>query len=115
MHGTLNWSSFIMLIRAYAYMCVHTFVIKIIISVCVCVIDIFIAFTFSCSYEENLCDAFFYRHVIVFTPFAATAMGLASICALALHQYCKRRMLLVSVMSEQDRANIQISESSRTN
>ena len=98
-------------------MCVHTFVIKIIVSVCVCVIDIFIAFTFSngSSYEENLRDAYFYRHVIVFTPFAATAMGLASICALALHQYCKRRMLLVSVMSEQDRANIQISESSRTN
>ena len=77
----------------------------------------FITFTFSngCSYEENLRDTLFYRHVIVFTPFAATALGLASICLLALHQYCKRRkMLQVVAMSDQARANIQIGESSST-
>ena len=75
---------------------------------------VFIAFTFSnsCTYQENL-DAKFFRHVIVFTPFAATALGLASICLLALYQHCKRRkMLQVVAMSDQARANIQISESS---
>ena len=65
-----------------------------------------------CTMQENL-DAAFYRHVIVYTPFAATVLGLASICLLALYQYWKRReMLQVVVMSDQARANIQISESS---
>jgi hypothetical protein len=66
-----------------------------------------------CTVEENLRDAAFYRHVIVFTPFAATALGLASICLLALYQYLKRRGMLQAVAtSDQARANIQISESS---
>ena len=66
-----------------------------------------------CTIQEKLRDAAFYRHVIVFTPFAATALGLASICLLALYQYCKRREILqVVAMSDQATANIQISESS---
>ena len=64
-----------------------------------------------CTYQENLHDAEFFRHVIVFTPFAATALGLASICLLALYQYCKRRgMLGIAAMSDQARFNIHISE-----
>ena len=66
----------------------------------------------ACTVEENLRDAAFYRHVIVFTPFTATVLGLVSICLLALYQYYKRRgMLQIVAMSEQDKANIQISES----
>ena len=66
-----------------------------------------------CTMQENLRDAAFYRHVIVYTPFAATVLGLASICLLALYQYWKRRGMLQAVTtSDQARANIQISESS---
>ena len=64
-----------------------------------------------CTVQENLRDAAFYRHVIVYTPFAATVLGLASICLLALYQYWKRRGMLQAVaMSDKARANIQISE-----
>ena len=86
------------------------------VTMCACVcthLSSYHTFTFSngCSYEENVRDAHFYRHVIVFTPFAVTALGLASICLLVLYQYCKRReMLQVVAMSDQARANIQISE-----
>lgn len=99
-----------------AYMCVHTLVIITIKTSIKYMADNFNILTFSndCSYDENLRDATFYRHVIVFTPFAATALGLASICLLALYQYCKRRKVLqIEATSAQDRTNIQISESNR--
>ena len=61
--------------------------------------------SYDCTVQENLRDAAFYRHVIVFTPFAATALGLASICLLTLYHNCKKKLQV-----DPTRANIHISE-----
>ena len=64
----------------------------------------FMTLSHDCTVQENLCDAAFYRHVIVFTPFAATALGLASICLILYHN-CKKKLQV-----DPTRANIHISE-----
>lgn len=125
-----------------ACICIYTVVMHVFVCVCVCICvniykcydiththvhsytprpivnlayTIFCSLTLStgCSYEENLRDAKFYTHVIVFTPFAATVMGLASICLLALYQYYQRRKMvkIVAFSDQSSVGNIQISES----
>ena len=64
----------------------------------------------NCTEAENLRDADFYRNVIVYTPFAATAMGLAAICLLALLDYCKKKEMKRILTVNEERASIQIGE-----
>ena len=53
-------------------------------------------------------DALFYRHVIVFTPFAATTLGLAAICLIALWDYYQKRRMLQLVTLGDHGGDIQI-------
>lgn len=53
-------------------------------------------------------DAAFYRQVIVYTPFAATGLGLAAICLMAVWDYkTKREIKRILTVNERE-ANIQI-------
>ena len=73
-------------------------------------------FTFSphCTIAGNHSDAHFFRHVIVFTPFAATALGLVSICLLALWEYSRREEIKRILTVNDQKASIQIGQSSNS-
>ena len=54
--------------------------------------QVFLMFRNECTVTPE--DALFYRHVIVFTPFATTTLGLAAICLIALWDYNQKRRML---------------------
>lgn len=68
-------------------------------------------FSPNCTIAGNYIDAVFYRRVIVFTPFAATALGLVSICLLALWEYSRHEEIKRILTVNNQNASIQIGQS----